>query len=165
MCTCRPRNPFSAEKTRRPKLTAYSSVRESGQTRQLSHIAKQYEYIMKRLINSSTVSFFLCLSILISLSVCLESFNALTCDEEEQYCIAWPEALLPNGVNPDGKPVEAPEDCKDRVDQCPYFSELGECTNNPGIVHDYIWTCPLYHTCMHTYLLSCLLVIRLHQVG
>lgn len=64
--------------------------------------------------------------------VSLELFNALTCDEEQVYCIAWPEALLPNGVNSDGRPLEAPPVCEDRVDECSYFARSGECTANPG---------------------------------
>ena len=64
--------------------------------------------------------------------VSLELFNALTCDEEEEYCIAWPEALLPNGVKYDGKPLEVASDCADRVEQCTFFAGNGECTNNPG---------------------------------
>ena len=64
----------------------------------------------------------------------LELFNALTCDEEEEYCIAWPEALLPNGVKSDGKPLEIAPDCADRVEQCSFFAGNGECTNNPGSV-------------------------------
>jgi hypothetical protein len=63
----------------------------------------------------------------------LELFNALTCDEEQEYCIAWPEALLPNGVKTDGRALEAPPACVDRVDQCSYFAGNGECTVNPGI--------------------------------
>lgn len=65
-------------------------------------------------------------------AVSLEMFNALTCDDEQEYCIAWPEALLPNGVVFDGKPLEAPPDCVDRVEQCSFFQGNGECKNNPG---------------------------------
>ena len=77
-----------------------------------------------------SVVFFLFLAVIGTISV--ELFNALTCDEDEDYCIAWPEALLPNGVNGDGKPMQAQSDCSDRVDQCSYFAGNGECTLNPG---------------------------------
>lgn len=61
-----------------------------------------------------------------------EQFNALTCDEDEDYCIAWPESFLPNGVNSDGRPQEPLAECADRVDQCAFFAGNGECVNNPG---------------------------------
>ena len=80
------------------------------------------------------------LCILISLVMSLELFSALTCDEDEEYCIAWPEALLPNGFKMDGKPVEAPQDCVDRVEQCAYFLANGECKLNPGWM---IVNCPV----------------------
>jgi hypothetical protein len=77
-----------------------------------------------------SIGFFVISAIFGALS--LETFNALTCDEEQEYCIAWPEALLPNGVKVDGKPLETQTDCADRVDQCSYFASNKECTNNPG---------------------------------
>ncbi len=72
----------------------------------------------------------------------IELFSALTCDEEEQYCVAWPEALLPNGVSAlgGGASVETPKDCIDRVTQCEFFASSGECSLNPGWM---IVNCPV----------------------
>lgn len=92
---------------------------------------------MKRPILSFSV---LCVFASVLRTVSLELFSQLTCDEDEEYCIAWPEASLPNGMKMDGKPLEALQDCVDRVEQCAFFTANNECKLNPGWM---IVNCPV----------------------
>ena len=60
--------------------------------------------------------------------------EAGVCAPNDQTCknAAAAEAELPKGANPDGKPIEASDDCVDRHQQCVGFAHQGECEKNPG---------------------------------